>query len=232
VTETDPRTEPAPADLLEIAAHDAIQPLHSIKLQLDLLARKLQKGEISTEAVLETLLIMSRRTSTLAAQLRSAIQARRDGSSAYVVHVTRCDFTAIINGVIKQFDPGERERIILTGHERVLEGYWDGDRIAQVIRELVENAFKYSPEGSQVRIEIESNGEVALTVQDCGVGLTLSELQNLFRPSYRSERVVEVAGTGLGLYASRVIVEAHGGRIWAESRGAGQGSAFHIVLPR
>ena len=87
-------------------------------------------------------------------------------------------------------------------------------------------------EPPQVRIEIESNGEVALTVQDCGVGLTLSELQNLFRPSYRSERVVEVAGTGLGLYASRVIVEAHGGRIWAESRGAGQGSAFHIVLPR
>jgi len=231
VPDPEPRGE-SPADLLEIAAHDAIQPLHSIKLQLDLIARRLQKGEISTEALLESLVTMSRRTSTLAVQLRAAIQARRDGSSAYVVHVTRCDFIAIINGVIKQLAPSQRERIALTGHERVLEGYWDGDRIAQVIRELVENAFKYSPEDAQVRIDIESNGEVTLAVQDGGVGLTLSELQNLFRPSYRSQRVAEVSGTGLGLYASRVIVEAHGGRIWAESRGAGMGSSFHIVLPR
>jgi signal transduction histidine kinase len=69
-------------------------------------------------------------------------------------------------------------------------------------------------------------------VRDEGIGLSPEDLANLFKPSYRSARVADVAGTGLGLYASRVVIEAHGGRIWAESVGVDRGSAFHIVLPR
>ena len=229
---SDPGVEPVPADLLEIAAHDAMQPLHAMKLQLDLLARRLRAGETTKDDVAEALAAMSARMGTVADQLRAAIRARRAGSSAYVVHVIRSDLAAIVATAIEQLAPEERARIAVSGVDQLLEGYWDGDRIAQVVRELVENAFKYSPPESAVRLELRGNGEVQLSVHDSGVGLAPEDLEKVFRPSFRSPRVAGVAGTGLGLYACRVIVEAHGGRIWAESRGPGLGSTFHVVLPR
>jgi signal transduction histidine kinase len=219
-------------DLLEIGAHDVIQPLASIKAQADLLLRRLRQREVSKEEIVETLATISSRSSALADRLRIALEAHRTGRSAFVVHVQRCDIAAITHAVLNQFGPIERERITLAGPEGSLEGHWDAERIAQVLRDLIENAFKYSPAESPVRIELSANDEVEITVRDCGIGLTPSDLENLFTPSYRSPRVADVAGTGLGLYASKVVVEAHGGRIWAESGGEDRGSAFHIVLPR
>ena len=219
-------------DLLEIGAHDVIAPLASIKAQADLLSRRLRQRDIPKEDILETLAAISSRSSALADRLRIALEAHRTGRSAFVVHVTRTDLAAIIHTLLNQFAPSERARITVSGHEDALEGHWDGERIAQVLRDLIENAFKYSPSDSPVRIDILANDEVEITVRDYGIGLSPDELDNLFTPSYRSSRVSAIAGTGLGLYASRVVVEAHGGRIWAESGGIDRGSAFHVVLPR
>ena len=219
-------------DLLEIGAHDVLQPLASIKAQADLLLRRMRQREVSKEEIVETLTAISSRSSVLADRLRIALEAHRTGRSAFVVHVVRSDIAAIIHGVLKQFGAAERERITVVGDEASLEGLWDADRIAQVLRDLIENAFKYSPPDTPVRIELKANDEVEITIRDAGIGLTSEELENVFKPSYRSPRVGDVAGTGLGLYASKVVVEAHGGRIWAESGGIDRGSAFHLVLPR
>jgi signal transduction histidine kinase len=75
---------------------------------------------------------------------------------------------------------------------------------------------------------------VHLTVSDQGIGLTHEELGQLFQRYSRTRRVREqgTEGAGLGLYVCRGIVEAHGGHIWAESPGAGNGATFHVVLPR
>lgn len=221
-----------PTDLLEIGAHDVIAPLASIKAQADLLSRRLRQRDIPREDILETLAGISSRSSALADRLRIALEAHRTGRSAFVVHVTRCDLAAIIHTLLSQFGSSERRRITLSGHEGALEGHWDGDRIAQVLRDLIENAFKYSPPDSPVRVDIQANDEVEITVRDCGIGLSPDDLESLFKPSYRSPRVSDVSGTGLGLYASRVVVEAHCGRIWAESGGLDRGSTFHVVLPR
>jgi len=109
----------------------------------------------------------------------------------------------------------------------------DPNRIQQVLTNLLSNAIKYSPPGSVVAVEAAlTNSHVEIRVADQGEGLSPEEMKPLFQPFYRTPaaRASGRAGTGLGLYISRSIVEAHGGRIWAESE-VGKGSVFHFTLP-
>jgi signal transduction histidine kinase len=225
--------QPEPTDLLEIGAHDLIQPLTSVKAQADVLARHIRNGTASPEVLLEGLASISDRASALADRLAEAIVSHRHGASAFAIHASRCDLAQLLDTLLSNLGPEERRRIVVRRDQGALEGYWDGPRIAQVLRDLVQNALKYSAPGSRINLQVSaSDTNVRVTVRDTGIGLTPEELGSLFERSYRSARVAGVQGTGLGLYASRVTVEAHGGRIWAESDGAGMGAAFHVELPR
>jgi CheY-like chemotaxis protein len=110
----------------------------------------------------------------------------------------------------------------------------DGDRLLQVLSNLLSNARKYSPGGGTVRVAARAaDGQVTVSVQDEGLGVPPEAQAHLFQKFYRvdnSDRR-QIKGTGLGLTISRKIVEAHGGRIWAESAGLGQGSRFSFTMP-
>jgi len=101
-----------------------------------------------------------------------------------------------------------------------------------VLPNLLSNALKYSPEASTVTVSLAADERrVTVRVSDEGIGLDDGELAQLFHRGYRSERARKVDGGGLGLYFSNGIVTAHGGRMWAESLGHGQGSTFCFTLP-
>ena len=107
-------------------------------------------------------------------------------------------------------------------------------RIAQVLTNLVENACKFSPEGSQIVIAakpVKSN--VNISVKDSGIGMSKEVMDNLFNRFYQAQQKVDgkPRGTGLGLVICKGIVEAHGGKIWAESR-PGKGSRFIFSIPQ
>lgn len=109
----------------------------------------------------------------------------------------------------------------------------DVDKMRQVFVNLIDNAIKYTQEG-EVRIGIKKEGTNLLVwVQDTGIGLTQEELASLFRRFTRGKRVTQIytEGVGLGLYFAQKIVEAHHGKLWAESPGPGKGSTFWVRLP-
>ena len=111
-------------------------------------------------------------------------------------------------------------------------GEWDERRLRQVLMNLLSNAIKYSPEDSAIAVSIAADEQSATAcVRDQGIGLDDGELAQLFRRGYRAESARRVTGRGLGLYFSHGIVAAHGGRMWAESAGHGQGSTFYFALP-
>ncbi|MBI3965003.1 MAG: PAS domain S-box protein [Chloroflexi bacterium] len=116
----------------------------------------------------------------------------------------------------------------------------DPRRIEQVLGNLLDNALKYSPDGSRITIAAETvNGEVVVSIVDDGNGIPPSELGKLFDRFHRGKngRIMGVSGTGLGLAIAKEIVEAHGGRIWAESPVPGRplsappGTVFRFTLP-
>lgn len=110
----------------------------------------------------------------------------------------------------------------------------DPDRLLQVLRNLLDNAIKYSPEGGLIVVRgMVGEREVTISVADQGIGISPEHLNRLFEKFFRAQSNLgsHVVGSGLGLPIARTIVEKHGGRIWAESR-LGHGSTFYFTLPR
>lgn len=109
----------------------------------------------------------------------------------------------------------------------------DGERIRQVLENLISNALKFSPAGGEILLRARQVGnEIEISVTDPGIGIPAEEIPKLFSKFYRVERpgMPRFPGTGLGLALVREIVQKHGGRVWAESE-LGRGSTFHFTLP-
>jgi len=108
-------------------------------------------------------------------------------------------------------------------------------KISQVISNLIDNALKYTPKGSQISLQalVSTTNEIEITVRDNGPGIPAEDLPHIFERFYRVDkgRSRETGGTGLGLSIVKHIVQLHGGRVWAESE-VGQGTAILIRLPR
>jgi histidine kinase len=110
----------------------------------------------------------------------------------------------------------------------------DEDRITQVLVNLVSNAIQYTPEGGQIRISAAPQADqVLISVNDSGIGIPPEHIANLFTRFYRVDKSRSRSaggGSGIGLTIAKYLVEAHGGRIWAESKGEGQGSTLTFSL--
>jgi signal transduction histidine kinase len=107
---------------------------------------------------------------------------------------------------------------------------FDHECILQVLANLVSNAIKFTPEGGRISIRVEPAGEeVRFSVADSGPGISEENLERIFERFWQVS-ASDKRGLGLGLFISRCIVEAHGGRIWVESK-TGEGSTFRFTLP-
>jgi signal transduction histidine kinase len=136
--------------------------------------------------------------------------------------------------VLARLNPEERARVDVALPDAPLAGEWEQQRVEQVLANLVGNALKYSPESERVSVTVERRArEIQVAVGDRGMGIPPEELPRLFGRFYRTPQALAsgLSGTGLGLYISRGIVVAHGGRIWAESPGEGRGATFRFTLP-
>ena len=114
--------------------------------------------------------------------------------------------------------------------------FGDSERVRQILHNLVDNAYHYTPENGTIVVRMHSlngSGEVQIDVKDNGVGIASEDQDRIFERFYRGEHplVLETPGTGLGLSIVRQLVEMHKGRIWMQSDGIGEGSTFSFTLP-
>lgn len=118
------------------------------------------------------------------------------------------------------------------GGEYNMEG--DEEKIREhVVRNLIDNAIKYTPSGTVLVELTDGGGKIHFSVKDSGVGITPEDMKRLFTEGGHGAESIKtnVHSTGYGLYIAKQIVEAHGGKIWAESDGAGKGSRFVVQFP-
>jgi signal transduction histidine kinase len=143
------------------------------------------------------------------------------------------DPASVVAEVFELHEPLAREKGLALHRELELDGerlLCDRDRLLQVFGNLVGNAIKLCRPGDTITIQGAVNdGEVRFGIADTGPGIPGSELPHIFEPYWSSERHAK-RGTGLGLYISKGIVEAHEGQLWVESR-HGAGSTFYFTLP-
>jgi signal transduction histidine kinase len=144
-----------------------------------------------------------------------------------------CDLGNVVDAVAEELqlltsDKDLAVRVTKRGSTRVAA---DTERMIQVMRNILDNAIKFSPEGGTIEIDIsEGNGEVAVSVSDTGSGIQETELETIFDAFVQSGSVKSNSGgTGLGLAICKDIIKAHQGRIWAESNP--DGGVFRFTLP-
>lgn len=210
--------------LLAIVTHDLRNPLTTIKGYAQLLRRQTPEVARACEAILAQTAVLERLVSDLE-------DASRLDIGRLELQRRAVDLVAEARAVVERTQAQtSRHALRLAAPDGPLIGWWDRERLEQVFTNLLTNAIKYSPDGGEVLVRIEERGSSAqVSVQDQGVGIPVEAQPRIFDRFYRAAGGGQVRGLGLGLYITRGIIEAHGGRIWVEST-PGQGATFYFTL--
>jgi signal transduction histidine kinase len=213
-----------------IVAHDLQQPIGAIVLRSDLL---LQEG-LSPKQRHEVAEVQkaAKRLSRMANDLMDASQLE---AKRLQVSLNRIDLSQLLHSVTQRV-PGAATRVeIRSPPNRRLFVNGDEHRLEQVVTNLLSNALKYSTPDTVIHIDVgedQRNAQVQVSVTNRGHGIPEHELPSLFARFVRSRaaRTSATTGSGLGLYIAKGLIEAHGGRIWAESI-PDENTTFHFTIP-
>ena len=215
-------------ELVAIVSHELRSPLSSMIGFAQLLL--LDRNETEAEE-LQMIVDEGRR---LAQLIDDFLDLQRIDRGAIRIEPRDLKLASVIDALGPRLpdDPRHPQTVDLPGD---LPAVWaDHERILQVLINLVINARKYSPDGGPVHLSATvCDDAVKVTVADTGLGLERDAIPNLFVEFYRVQTPDRhgITGTGLGLSICKKIIHAHGGEIWAESEGRGNGSRFHFTLP-
>lgn len=219
-------------EFLSIASHELRTPVTSIKGYTQLAKMLIKEGDLNTsEEYLDIALDQIDRMSRLILELLDVsrietgrLEIRRENIawSNFVRDVVHRHHTAVSD---------RRFHVSVPDDGKIVTG--DRDRLEQVLGNLLENAVKYSPDGSDVTVTVDDRADSLVTaVCDRGIGIPADELGQVFERFHRGRQVssTNYGGLGLGLYITKQIIERHGGSIWVESK-EGQGTTFYFSLP-
>lgn len=220
---------------LNAVTHELKTPIASIKLYLE----TLKSRELDEEKRQEFYDIMLADNERLLGTVEQVLQASRTREKKRLMNLAEIDLADLINASITtaraqqhlddtaiRFNPPEEKMMIL------------GDRgeMQTAIANLLDNALKYSEDAPKISIKLKASpmGKAEIYIRDKGIGIARGDLKRIFKRFYRvpDRSPAAAKGTGLGLPIVREIIEKHGGRVTAESKGVGKGSTFIVQLPR
>ncbi len=226
------RLERARRDFIANASHEFKTPLFSLAGALELL----DEGELSPDEQREFLAVMRQQVDRLRDLAVSMLDLSRVETGSLQLEPADVDLAGVARSVLDEFQPqAQAKRLVLTvepggGPETA---WCDEERLAQVVRALVDNAVKFSPDGSTIRVSTDGDDRFAsLLVSDDGPGIADDELPLIFERFHRGrDERATTTGAGLGLSIARELVELMGGALSASSA-AGAGTTFTVRLPR
>jgi signal transduction histidine kinase len=215
-----------------MVSHDLRSLLGGIALQAALLKRGAAEDEVGRKAV-QTAEKIQRFTARMNRLIGDLVDAASIEEGRIRVAPAMQDATALARDSVEAFQPlaaaqGLALEVEVRGN--TLMAKFDHERILQVLANLLSNAIKFTPKGGRISLRVEPVGQdVCFSVADTGPGIASDQLEAVFKRFWQA-RSEDRRGLGLGLYISKGIVDAHGGRIWAESQ-LGKGSTFSFTLP-
>jgi len=224
-------TETIRRELIGNVAHELRTPLSTIKGYME----GLMDGVLLAEP--NTYQEVYREADRLQRLVSDLQELSRVEAGAFELNLKPVKMAELIRHTAARLQPQFEEKgvnLILNLSDDLPSIYGDEDRVHQILLNLVGNALQYTPSGGAVTITAKDNAsELCVLIRDTGIGVTNKHLPHLFTRFYRVDKSRSRAGggSGIGLTITKHLVEAHGGRVWAESEGVGQGSTFGFSLP-
>jgi signal transduction histidine kinase len=219
---------------IDTLSHELKTPLTSIIAAAGLLAEELETaGDRSHQRLIQTIIQNANALETRLAELMDIVKT---GSGEIQLQLEPVDIKSLLRGTCMQISPilqgkGQNLNIDLPASLPIVHG--DGQRLEQVVLNLLTNAIKFTPKGGTITLRAQrQDAGMVIEVQDTGIGIAREEQGRLFKPYSRlnSDRQRH-PGLGLGLALAKQVVELHGGKIWVESE-QGKGSTFSFSLPQ
>lgn len=221
-------------DFVSLASHQLRSPLTGIKWFIELLTSDTAK--IPPEKAQEYLRNIGKSNERLIALVSDLLITAKIENGEVKKVTTDCSLGGLLQDAL------DDQKIILQDKNITVLGLekippeWnvevDSVQLTQVFGNLINNAASYSPEGSQIELGAELlDGQVKIFVRDHGLGIPVAQQAKIFNKFYRGDNVAKtIAGSGLGLYVAKNMVDSHGGKIWFESE-EGRGTTFFVELP-
>ncbi len=217
-------------EFVSVVSHELRTPLTSLRGSLGLLG----SGRLNQHQARRMLEVAVQNTDRLVRLINDILDVERIGSGQAAMEMRPTPVSALVDQAVAAVRGlAEKSRTRITATVGRLQVRADADRIVQVLVNLLSNAIKFSPEGSRVRVSVETNGgDAVFRLADEGRGIPADKLESIFERfgQVDASDSRKLGGTGLGLTICRSILQQHGGRIWAESV-PGAGSTFTFTLP-
>lgn len=209
-------------ELIAVVSHDLRAPLHVIGLAARVLAER------AHDPVVERITRAAQSMESLISDLLDL--AKLEGGRFAIAPRSMSADVLVEEGLSLIEAVAEQKRVRLEPAAADVRVHADQQRVLQVLSNLLGNAIKFTSEGGRIRVAVERQGDWArFSIEDSGPGISPRELPRIFE-KYWQGRGISRHGVGLGLYIAKGIIDAHGGRIWAESE-LGKGTTFYFTLP-
>jgi signal transduction histidine kinase len=223
-------------EFMSIAAHELRTPVTAIKAGAQLAQRRLDDSTPDGVRTLQYLDGIVRAANRLVLLINDLMDVSRMRDGQLLLRRAPMDLVSLVSAVTQRYSEtsGEDHDWTLDMPAASLVVTVDAGRLEQVLDNLLSNAVKYSPGGGDIEVSLRRVVDgITLRVRDSGIGLTPGAHERIFEPFGRAPNATRhgMPGMGLGLHICRRIAEAHGGRMWAESDGEGQGMTVSLWLP-
>jgi PAS domain S-box-containing protein len=216
-------------DVVSIVSHDLRNPLNALML----ISSTLRADARENDRRRKQFEMMDRAVARMEHLIRDLLDMTRIESGHLSVDRAPRRVTNLLRDSMEMLEPVAAKASVQLGwgsSDPELSVLCDQERIAEVLSNLVGNAIKFTPKGGAITVRGEQDGDdVCFSITDTGVGLSREQLGHVFERYWQAATTAR-KGTGLGLFITKGIVEAHGGRIWAESE-VGLGTTFYFTLP-
>lgn len=228
------------SEFVNLVSHELKSPLTVIKSYTSLLYSDFitGKNKIDNEMKTDIYETIENEVNRLINMIRKQLDASSiDAGKTFSIHLREHDINSIIDNVVKL--QSRSGHFIKDSHviEKEIQNdlpylFCDGEKISQVLYNLLENALKYSPKGGKIKIKVHGDGKsMYFSISDNGIGISEEGQKKLFQKFSRPDRDAHrIHGTGLGLYLVKYIIELHGGTIGVNSK-KGKGSEFYFNIP-